>query len=314
MPISAPIALSQQRVLPVIGFLSTAEAPNFTFVTAGLRQGLSEAGYVAGQNVLIEQRWAEGHYERLPRLASELVDRQVGVIVAAGGNAPALAARRATPHIPIVFLSGGDPVRAGLVASLARPGGNITGVTTELSALVQKLLGLLHELMPKAVAIGALVNPNYPEADLQVRDLHAAGVAIRQKIHVVNASTQGEIDTAFATLARQRSDALLVVNDPFFASRANQLAALAARYAIPAIYAGREYVTAGGLLSYGPSLTEAARLVGTYTGRILKGAKPADLPVVQLDKFELVINLATAKTLGVAIPQSLLLRADDVIQ
>jgi putative ABC transport system substrate-binding protein len=310
---ACPLAvLAQQPALPVIGYLTVAERPRSG--NSPFREGLREAGYVDGQNVVIEVRAAEGHYERLPALAAELVSRQVAVIVASGGGASALAAKTATTKIPIVFLSGGDPVRAGLVASLSQPGGNITGVTTVFSALVPKRLGLLHELVPKAVALGALVNPNYQEADLQVRELKEAAAAIGLQIQVVKAGTQEEIGGAFATFARQRIDALLVANDPFFDSRRDQFAALTARYAIPAIYSGREYVAAGGLMSYGPSLAALSRQVGVYTGRILKGAKPADLPVLQPTKFELVINLKAAKTLGLTIPQSLLLRADEVIQ
>ncbi len=310
--LAAPlIARGQQPALPAIGYLIAAGLPN---VSAGFRQGLSEAGYGEGQTVVIEKRSAEGRYERLPALAAELVSRRVAVIVAAGGNAPALAAKAATGKIPIVFLTGGDPVRAGLVASLNQPGGNLTGVTTVFSALVPKRVELLYQLVPKAAAIRALVNPNYPEADLQVQELREAAGAIRKQIQIVKAGTQSEIDAAFATLARQGTDAILVANDPFFDSRRDQIAALAARHAIPAIYSGREYVAAGGLISYGPNLTEAARQAGVYTGRILKGAKPADLPVLQPTKFELVINLKAAKALGLTIPQSVLLRADEVIQ
>ncbi len=310
--LAAPlIAQAQQPALPAIGYLIAAGLPD---VASGFRQGLGEAGYVEGQTVVFERRSAEGRYERLPALAAELVSRRVAVIVAAGGNAPALAAKAATAKIPIVFVSGGDPVRAGLVASFNRPGGNITGVTTVFSALVPKRLELLYQLVPKAVAIRALVNPNYPEADLQVQELREAAGAIRQQIQVVKAGTQSEIDAAFATLARQGTDAILVANDPFFDSRRDQIAALAARHAFPAIYSGREYVAAGGLISYGPSLTDAARQAGAYTGRILKGAKPADLPVLQPTKFELVINLKAARALGLKIPQSVLVRADEMIQ
>jgi putative ABC transport system substrate-binding protein len=306
--LAAPLRARAQQ--PAIGYLVAAGLPN---VSTGFRQGLSEAGYVEGQTVVIQGRSAEGQYERLPALASELVRRQVAVIVAAGGNAPALAAQAATAIIPIVFLTGGDPVRAGLVASLNRPGGNLTGVTTVFSALVPKRLELLSHLVPKAAAIRALVNPHYPEADLQMRELQEAAGAIKRPIQVVKAGSPSEIEAAFATHARQRTDALLVANDPFFESRRDQIAALAARYAVPAIYSGREYVAAGGLLSYGPDLADAARQVGRYTGRILQGAKPADLPVLQPTKFELVINLKTAKALGLTIPQSLLGRADEVI-
>ncbi len=310
--LAAPlIAQAQQPALPVIGYLSTAGTPN---TIAAFLQGLGETGYSEGRNVVIERRSAEGHYERLPGLAAELVSHQVAVIVTTGGNAPALAAKAATSTIPIVFLSGGDPVRAGLVASLNRPGGNMTGVTSMFSTLVPKRLELLHQLVPTAVAISALVNPNYQEADLQVQELQEAAGAIHEQIRVVKAGTPGEIDAAFTRLARHRAKALLVANDPYLLSRSHQIAALAARHAIPAIYWERESVAAGGLMSYGPNLTEAARQAGVYTGRILRGAKPADLPVLQPTKFELVINLKAAKALGITVPQLLLLRADEVIQ
>jgi putative ABC transport system substrate-binding protein len=312
VPLGAP---AQDSAIPVVGFLSsTLPGPYMPFVAA-FRQGLNEAGYVEGKNVAIEFRWADGHYDRLPALASDLVRRQVAVLVAVGGNAPALAAKAATATIPIVFLSGGvDPVKAGLVASLNRPGGNVTGVNTIFTELVPKRLELLHQLIPKATAIGALVNPNYPDVDLQRRELQEAARAIRQQIHVVNAGAERELDVAFATLVQQRTDALLVANDPFFVSRRDQIAALAARHSIPAIYSGREYVAAGGLMSYGPSLAYVFRRGGIYAGRVLKGAKPADLPVEQPTQFELIINLKTAKALGLTIPQSVLLRADQVIQ
>ena len=236
------------------------------------------------------------------------------MIVTAGGNAPALAAKAATNTIPIVFLSGGDPVRAGLVASLNRPGGNITGVTYEFSELTPTRLELLHQLVPRAVAISALVNPNYQEADLQVQRLREAAGAMRLQIQIVKAATAGDIDAAFTLIAQRRAKALLVANDPFFFNSTDQIAALAARHAIPTIYFEREFVVAGGLMSYGPNLTDAYRRGGIYTGRILRGAKPADLPVEQPTKFELVVNLKTAKALGVTVPQSILLRADEVIQ
>jgi putative ABC transport system substrate-binding protein len=298
----------------VVGFLSSAlPAPWMPFVAA-FRQGLNEAGYVEGKNVAIEFRWAEGLYDRLPGLASDLARRQVAVLVASGGNAPALAAKAATARIPIVFLSGGDPVKGGLVASLNRPRGNVTGMNLIFTELVPKRLELLHELVPKAARIGALLNPNYPDVDLQLRELQEAARTIRQQIHVVNAGAERDIDAAFATLVRQKTDALLVANDPFFVSRRERIVALEDRHAIPAIYSGREYVAAGGLMSYGASLTDAFRQAGIYTSRILNGAKPADLPVLQPTKFEFVINLKTAKALDLGIPQSLLLRAEEVIQ
>jgi putative ABC transport system substrate-binding protein len=308
----APFAAgAQQPPLPVIGYLKTA---GLSKSDAAFLQGLSETGYSEGRNVIIERRSAEGHYEWLPALASELVGRHVAVIVTGGGNAPALAAKAATSTIPIVFLSGGDPVRAGLVASLNRPGGNITGVTYIFSTLTPKRLELLHQLVPRAVVISALVNPSYQEADLQMQELREAAAAMRLQIQIVKAGTPADIDTAFTRLAQHRAKALFVANDPFLLSRSDQIAALAARHAIPAIYWERESVAAGGLMSYGPNLTDAYRRGGIYTGRILRGAKPADLPVEQPTQFELVINLKAAKALGLKIPQSLLVRADEVIQ
>ena len=298
----------------MVGFLSSASSATWAPFVVGFRQGLNEAGYVEGKNVAIEFRWAEGHYDRLPALASDLVRRRVAVLFASGGNAPALAAKAATTKIPIVFFSGGDPVRAGLVASLNRPGGNATGVNLILTELVPKQLELLHGLVPKAATIGALVNPNYPDVDLQRRELQEAAGVIGQQIHVVNAGDERDIDTAFATLVQQKTDALLVANDSFFFSRRDQIVKLAARHAIAAIFSGREFVAAGGLVSYGPNLAEDNRQAARYVAKILDGAKPADLPVLQPTKLELVINLKTAKALGITIPQSLLLRADEVIQ
>jgi putative ABC transport system substrate-binding protein len=300
--------------MPVIGFLSSRSSEESANVVASFRQGLSEDGYVEGRNIEIQFRWADGHYDRLPGLAAELVGRKVAVIVATGGPAPALAAKAATTAIPIVFVSGGDPVRAGLVASLNRPGGNITGVSSILSTLMAKRLQLLHQLVPKAAVIGVLVNPGYPDSDLQLRELQEAGAAIKLQILVMRAGTEGDIDTAFATLAQQRIEALLVANDPFFDSRRQQINALAARHAIAVICPGREFVDAGGLISYGPSLADVYRLAGNYTGKVLKGAKPADLPVQQPTKFELVINLKTAKMLGLEVPQLILAGADEVVE
>jgi putative tryptophan/tyrosine transport system substrate-binding protein len=297
---------------PVIGFLNSASADGFAAFVGALSAGLAEAGYTEGESVMIEYRWAEGRYDRLPALAAELVRRSVDVIVATGSNAPALAAKAATATVPIVFVTGGDPVAAGLVASLARPGGNVTGISFVASLLVPKRLELLHQLVPEAKAIGALINPSYAEAALQRRELQEAGAALRRPIHILSASDSRGIDAAFASL--EGTDALFVANDPFFVSRREQIVALATRRALPVIYPGREYVAAGGLLSYGSNLVQAFHQAGLYTARILRGAKPADLPVMQPGTFELVINLTAAKALGLAVPQSLLARADEVIE
>jgi putative ABC transport system substrate-binding protein len=307
-------ARAQQRTMPVVGYLYSSSARGRARQMTGFQQGLGATGYTAGQNVAIHFSWAEGHYDRLPELAADLVRRQVAVIFAAGGTAPAQAAKAATAKIPIVFSSGGDPVAEGLVASLNRPGGNITGVSLMFSDLVGKRLGLLHELVPKAALIGVLVNPDYSDVDLQLKQLQEAARALRQELHVESARTELEIGTAFEIIVQRGAAAILLVNDPFFSAQRNHIVALATRYAIPAIYEQREYALAGGLMSYGPSLADALRQGGIYVGRILKGQKPADLPVVQSTKFDLVINLKTAQTLGLAIPPGVLAIADEVIE
>jgi putative ABC transport system substrate-binding protein len=309
---AARTARAQQNAMPVIGVLGTSAGPSAGTFTA-LRQGLNETGYVEGQNLAIEYRWSEGLYDRLPALAADLVARKVDVIVAAGGPAPALAAKNATSTIPIVFTGIGDPVAAGLVASLARPGGNITGFALLVVELAAKRLELISEAVPRASTIAFLVNPNLTTAEPTIRAVQGGARAGNFQLHVLKATTEAEIDAAFASIAQLQAAALVVGADPFFESRREQLAALAARYAIPAIYAFREYVASGGLISYGPSITDLSRQAGVYVGRILKGESPGDLPVQQPTKFELVINLKTAKALGLTVPQSLLQRADEVI-
>ena len=310
-----PSTLSaQQKATPVIGFLGIGTALTRTpGVDAALRQVLSETGYIEGQNLAIEYRWAEGRLDRLPALAAELVGRKVDVIVA-GGDPAAHAAKNATSTIPIVFIAGDDAVGQGLVASFARPGGNLTGVSFLASVMHAKRFELLSELVPQAKVIALLVNRTIPTTERLIRTVQEAARPTGVQFDILKASTESEIDVAFATLVQQPADALLVFPDPFFTSRREQLVALAARHAVPAIYEFRQFATAGGLISYGASLTAIYRQVGIYVGRILKGAKPADLPVVQPTTFELVINLKTAKALGLAIPPSILARADEVIE
>jgi putative ABC transport system substrate-binding protein len=306
---------AQQLPMPVIGYLSGtshADARAQGNLTAFL-QGLGRAGYIEDHNVKIEYRWAESQYDRLPGMAADLVRRQVTVI-AAGGTPAARAAKAATTVVPIVFETGGDPINLGLVAGLNRPGPNITGVTQLSSELVSKRLGLLHELIPTATVIGLLLNPTDPRGDTQSSEVQGAAHALGLQIHIVNASTGGEIDSAFATLAQLRAGALIVTTGEFFVRRAEQLVALAARHAVPAIYGYRLFAEAGGLVAYGTSLNESYRLAGVYTGRVLKGEKPADLPVLQPTKFELVINLKAAKSLGLDIPAKVLALADEVIE
>jgi putative ABC transport system substrate-binding protein len=308
------VARAQKSTIPVIGYLSLASPVPWTPYVSGFRQGLNEAGYVESKNVAIEFRWAEGHYDRLPALAADLVSRHVAVLVTAGGDAAALVAKAATSTIPIVFMEGGDPAQLGLVASLGRPGGNATGVSIFAVSLVAKRLEMMHELVPQATLIALIVNPNSPSAVSEAEKTQAAALSLGLQLHALRARTEKEIDAAFASLEQLRAGALLVGSNPFFNVRREQFVTLAARHAVPAIFELREFVTAGGLMSYGPSLSEAWRQAGIYTGKILNGAKPADLPVLQPTKFEFVINLKTAKALGLTIPQSLLLRANEVIE
>jgi putative ABC transport system substrate-binding protein len=309
-----PLAVGAQQPIPVIGFLGTTTPDDFASRIAAFREGLKETGYIEGRNVAIEYRWPEGRYDRLPMLAADLVRRQVAVIAAVGGEPSPLAAKAATATIPIVFSMGGDPVRLGLVASLNRPGGNITGVNFFFSELGAKQLGLLHDLLPKAKVIGMLVNPNFADAEAHAKDVQEAALSLGLQIYVVRASAVDEFDSAFATLVRQKVDGLLLANDAFFISERRPLIALAARHALPAVYFWREFAVDGGLMSYSPSFVQAYRQAGIYTGKILKGAKPADLPVVQANKFEFVINLKTAKALGLDIPLKLHAFADEVIE
>jgi putative tryptophan/tyrosine transport system substrate-binding protein len=311
-----PLAAQAQRpAMPVIGFLNSGSAALMAAdQLRGFRQGLSEAGYVEGRNVAIEYRWAEGQYDRLPQLAADLVGRKVSALAATGGIPSALAAKAATSTIPVVFVMGSDPVKAGVVASLNRPGGNVTGVSFLNNTLGPKRVELLSQLVPRAITIGMLANPTNPDAETETSDANAALQALGRKLLVAKASTETNIDAAFATLVAQRVGGLAVAGDPFFAGKArHQIIALAARHMLPAIYPFREDPVAGGLSSYGTSLTDAYRQVGVYVGSILKGATPADIPVIQSTKFEFVLNLKTAKALGLTIPQSLLLRADEVI-
>ena len=315
MVAAAPLsALAQQPAMPVIGWLSSASAGDFEDILAAFRQGLKEGGYEEGRNVAIEYRWAANVFDRLPALAADLVRQRVTVIVTTGLHLPAQEAKAATTTIPIVFMSGNDPVEFGLIKSLSRPEGNVTGVSMVASSLGPKQLGLLRDLAPKATAFALITSPANPNSKALVEGLQAAAGAHGIRLESLTASTEREIDAAFDALIARRAEALVVANDTFLRSRTEQIVALAARHAIPAIYPFRQYVAAGGLVSYGTSLTHAIREVGIYTARILGGAKPAELPVLQPTKFELVINLKTAKALGLTIPSGMLAIVDEVIE
>ena len=312
--IAWPFAVrAQQATTPLIGFLSSRSPNESEALGAAFRQGLAEGGYAEGQNVHLAFRWAEGRYDRLPELAAELVKAQVAVIASVGGSVSALAARSATTTIPIVAVTT-DPVKHGLVTSFNRPGGNITAVSPSSTLLSAKRLELLRQLVPAATVIGVLLNPTFPDSETQLEDVKGAAATIGAQIRVVNASSEHEIDAAFANLSQQRIGALVSGVDPFFDTRRDQIVALAAHYAVPTIYGQRPYAVAGGLMSYAPSFSEAYREAGVYAGPILKGEKPADLPVVQPTKFELVINLKTAKALGLQVPIPMQLLADEVIE
>src|SRR5258708_35298051 len=305
---------AQQPAMPVTGLLNAGSPGPLRQQVAAFHEGLKESGYVEGQNVAVEYRWAEGQYDRLPALAADLVRRQVSVILAGGGAPVVLAAKAATTTIPIVFMAGADPVASGLVPSINRPGGNITDVYHFATGLEAKRLGLLHEMVPKAATIAVLVNPNYSEAENQLREGQEAAARLGVPPVRLRANTESDFDAAFSTVVQQRSGALLVCASPFFDTRREQLVVLAARHALPTIYEWRDFAAAGGLVSYGTSLADAYRQAGVYADRILKGAKPADLPIVQSTKFEFVINLNTAKALGLTIPPGVLAIADEVIE
>jgi ABC-type uncharacterized transport system, periplasmic component len=305
---------AQQPGMPVIGFMSTLSPESISNPMVGFHLGLKEAGYIESQNVAIEYRWAQGHYDRMPELAADLVRRKVAVIVASGGDPSPQIAKAASRTIPIVFGMFGDPVREGLVDSLNRPGGNATGVTIFGPAAATKRLQLLHDLVPQAAVTAFLVNPNNPNGNVEMTAAQTAATSLGRQIVVFNASSESELDAAFANMVQQRIGALLGASDPFFYNRRDQIVSLAARHRIPAIYYLRDFARAGGLMAYGNSLTDMYRLVGVYTGRILRGEKPTDLPVAQSTKFEFIINLQAARALGIEVPNSMQLLADEVIE
>jgi putative tryptophan/tyrosine transport system substrate-binding protein len=307
-------ARAQQPLLPVIGYLSARSSASDASMLSAFHRGLNDSGYAVGKNVAIEFRWGDGQYDRLPALAEDLVRRNVAVIVTSGGELSALAAKQATSRIPLVISVGEDPVRYGFVASLNRPGGNITGVTSLLGTLGAKQLGLLRDLVPKSGMVAMLVNPSDPWAEVQIANTEAAALAVSQPLMVLRANTRPDIDAAFAALVEKKIGALLVANSPFFVTQAEYLIALSTRLALPTVYFRREMADAGGLMSYGSSTAELYGQMGTYAGKILGGANPADLPFMQATRFELVINLKTAKALGLEIPPTLLARADEVIE
>jgi len=309
-----PLAARAQQPMPVIGLLSGRSPVTDTPLIAVMQHGLNDTGFVEGQNVAIDYRWADGHYDRLPALAADLVQRRVACIITIGGDVSVMAAKAATATVPIVFLLGSDPVRSGFVTSLNHPGGNITGVSAFQIELETKNLELLRELRPNAATVAVLLNPSFPGFEGRVNDFQAAARSLGCDITVLKASTSGDIETAFAKLLQARVDALLITIDPFFFNRAAQIVVLASRYAIPTLYARREFAVVGGLMSYGSNADDSYRAAGAYAGRILKGEKPGDLPVQLPTRFELVINLATARALGIDVPATLLARADEVIE
>ena len=313
--VALPLATrAQQPTMPTIGFLHGQSAGQFTHFVAAFKRGLADEGYVEGRDLAIEYRWAEDQEERLPSLAADLVKHRASVIAASGGLPVSFAAKSATATIPIVFVTGGDPVREGLVASLNRPADNLTGVYSLITEIEAKRLGLLHELVPRAESLATLLNPASPNAENQTTEIENAARVLGQRIHILRAFDDRDIDEAFASLARLRVGAMSITGHPSFGRRRDLIIALAARHAIPVIYAQRDFVEAGGLFCYGPNIAEAYRQAGIYTGRILKGAKPEELPILQSTKFELVINLKTAKALGITVPPTLLARADEVIE